>query len=110
MHFAMERLEVELCALADLRDGRFTAWNDVLRDEVTVLKDRESLRVFSSVCPHFGGEFDFDVSKGTARCRWHAWEFDLASGKCLSYPRMKTCLRHYNFEVRGEKVVVRVEQ
>lgn len=105
-----DEVEVAVCSLAELKGGRFTAWNDMLKDEVTVIQDGEAYRVFSSVCPHFGGEFDYDLNKKTAKCQWHAWEFDLKTGKCLTYPKLRTCLRLYPFEIKQGQIVVRASK
>jgi nitrite reductase/ring-hydroxylating ferredoxin subunit len=87
-----------LCSLSELRrEGRVTLWVDELRDEITAIASGPELKVFSSVCPHFGGEFDFSgLASGRLKCRWHAWSFDWRDGTCLSYP-LKTKLRHYDF-------------
>jgi len=62
--------------------------------------------VRSSVCPHFGGEFAVDVAAGRMRCKWHAWEFDIRSGRCLSN-QLKACLREYDtVEENGTIAVV----
>jgi nitrite reductase/ring-hydroxylating ferredoxin subunit len=87
-----------LCSLRQLRaNRRLTCWVDELRDEITALFLGDELLVFSSVCPHFGGELDFScVASGQATCKWHAWRFDLREGRCLSH-RLPTRLRHYQF-------------
>ena len=37
-------------------------------------------------------------------CPWHALEFDITTGRCVAYPRVK--LRQYPVRVEGEHVVV----
>jgi nitrite reductase (NADH) small subunit len=37
-------------------------------------------------------------------CPWHALEFDLTSGRCIAYPKVK--LRQFPVRVEGEHVVV----
>lgn len=42
---------------------------------------------FSAVCPHLGGPLHHgSVAGNRIRCPWHAYEFDLDSGRCLSKP------------------------
>jgi nitrite reductase/ring-hydroxylating ferredoxin subunit len=91
------------CRLSELRATKqITRWVDELRDELTALVLDGELVVFSSVCPHFGGEFDFSqVASGKLVCKWHAWSFDARSGECLKY-RLRTRLRHYSFHVDEE--------
>ena len=39
-------------------------------------------------------------------CPWHALEFDLTTGRCIAYPKVK--LRQFPVRVEGEHVVVTV--
>lgn len=39
-------------------------------------------------------------------CPWHALEFDITTGRCVAYPKVK--LRHYPVRVEGGHVVVSV--
>jgi nitrite reductase/ring-hydroxylating ferredoxin subunit len=39
-------------------------------------------------------------------CPWHALEYDLTTGRCLAYPRVK--LRQFPMRVEGEHVVVSI--
>ena len=76
------------------RDRVVTRWLDDLRDEVTGVLLDGRIVARSSVCPHFAGEFAVDLARGVFRCKWHAWEFDIRSGRCLSNA-FKGCLREY---------------
>ncbi len=87
------------CSLEELnRSKRVTRIVEELRDEITAIDLDGKTHVFSSVCPHFGGEFKFDRRAGKTWCKWHGYEFDIRSGKCLTFPKLKTCLRHYEFQ------------
>jgi nitrite reductase (NADH) small subunit len=39
-------------------------------------------------------------------CPWHALEWDLTSGRCIAYPKVK--LRQFDTRIEGEHVVVTV--
>jgi nitrite reductase (NADH) small subunit len=39
-------------------------------------------------------------------CPWHALEYDLTTGRCMAYPRVK--LRQFPVRVEGEHVVVSI--
>ena len=87
------------------RDRVVTRWLDELRDEVTgVLLDGQIV-ARSSVCPHFAGELAVDLAPGVFRCKWHAWEFDIATGRCLSL-NFKGCLRRYDTAERDGLVEI----
>ena len=73
------------CSVSELKKNRkITRWIDELKDEISAFYVDDQIRVMSTVCPHFGGEFDLDEEKCLLRCRWHGWKFDLKSGKSLT--------------------------
>ncbi len=37
-------------------------------------------------------------------CPWHALEFDITTGRCLAYPRVK--LRQFPVRIEGEQLIV----
>jgi nitrite reductase/ring-hydroxylating ferredoxin subunit len=55
-----------------------------LHDEISVFWMRGKPKAVSTICPHFGGEFDYDCDKEILRCQWHGWKFDLNTGKSLA--------------------------
>ena len=77
-----------------------TKWVLEWRDEISALIFKDELYVLSTICPHFGGEFNYSSKKGVLRCKWHNFEYDVTSGKLLIY-NLSTCLRHYPFEVNS---------
>ena len=78
-----EKSTYQFCSLAELKSKKkVTRYIEALRDEVSVFWMNGKPKAISSVCPHFGGEFDYDPGKEMLRCRWHGWKFDLHS--CLS--------------------------
>ena len=74
---------------------------DVWKDELIAFYDKsnDKIKIFSSVCPHFGGEIYYIKKKNELKCRWHNWKFCTETGKCLSYPIIGQ-LNPYNFEVK----------
>ena len=55
--------------------------------EILVTLTAEGPRVYSGLCPHLGGPLlEGDVNRGVLRCSWHAYEFDLVTGHCLTAP------------------------
>ena len=77
----------------------FIKFIDDIKDEVIVFIDKNNkIRVFSSICPHFGGAIQFDYKNDLLRCKWHGWKFSKENGKCLTHP-IKGKLNAYNFEV-----------
>jgi nitrite reductase (NADH) small subunit len=99
--------QFDFCSIAALkRHGRITRWIEVWRDELTAVRVRGRIHVFSSVCPHFGGElYDVDRRGERVRCRWHGWEFDLSTGRCVSFSA-KCRVRQYPFRENGDRLEI----
>ena len=81
-----------------LKERYIIKFYDELKDEVICFLDKdEKIKIYSSICPHFGGEIYYDKKNDYLRCKWHDWKFCKNTGKCLSYPIK---LNPYDFEVR----------
>lgn len=75
-----------------------------LKDEIICFLDKSNkIKIYSSICPHYGGEIYYDKKNDNLRCKWHDWKFCTNTGKCLSYP-MKLKLNPYNFKVKPNKL------
>ena len=73
------------CSVAELKQARrITKWIEELRDEISAFYFEEKIWVRSTICPHFGGEFEFNAHQGILRCKWHGWKFDVTTGKSLT--------------------------
>lgn len=45
---------------------------DEIKEEVIIFEDvNKKIKIFSSICPHFGGEINFIKSKNKFKCKWH---------------------------------------
>ena len=76
-------------------------------EEAVVLYNVEG-ELFASpdVCPHKGAPLSSgDLDGRIVMCPLHAWEFDVRSGECFSFPDW-TPLRRYDVRVEGEAVYV----
>ena len=75
-----------------------------IKDEIICFLDKDkNIKIFSSICPHFGGEIYYDNKKEYLRCKWHNWKFCKNTGKCLSYP-LKLSLNPYDFKFKPDKL------
>ncbi len=88
----MEKLFV--CNLSSIENGYIVKYIDTIRDEIIVFKFNNEILIRSSICPHFGGEIYFDRNKLILKCKWHAWEYEPKTGKCLTY-NIKSNVRNY---------------
>ena len=77
---------------------------DVLKEEIILFLDKEKeIIIFSSICPHFGGEIYYDKNEDILRCSWHDWKFCKNSGKCLSHP-LKSKLDQYELHMNPNEL------
>lgn len=82
-----------------INDRYFVKFIDKIKDEIIIFIDNKNeIRAFSSICPHFGGEIYFDFKNDLLRCKWHDWKFDKKDGKCISFP-IKGKLTNYDFNI-----------
>jgi nitrite reductase/ring-hydroxylating ferredoxin subunit len=98
--------KIRFCTIAELKEKTIiTKWVENWRDEVSAIFTENNIVVFSTICPHFGGEMELVKSPIQLRCKWHHWSFDLKTGKCLS-SKMPACLRKYSYQETDEYIEV----
>jgi len=97
--------KVFICSLGELINKKYIIKNiDEWKDELIVFGDsKDSIKIFSSICPHFGGEIILHKSKKFLTCKWHAWKFCKETGKCLSFP-IKGTLNPYEFKIEPKEL------
>lgn len=62
---------------------------------------------FQDACAHLGMEISSgDITDGIITCPWHGFQFDLATGECLTAPEVQ--LRSHAVRVIGNRVEVRL--
>ena len=87
-----------------LKERYIIKFYNELKDEVICFLDKDAnIKIYSSICPHFGGEIYYDKKNDYLRCKWHDWKFSKNTGKCLSYP-IKLKLNPYDFKVKPNKL------
>lgn len=91
---------VEIIPLANCRKdaGTFVSLAD---KELAVfhLPDQDRVFVIDNACPHAGGNLSGgEVTGRIVSCKWHQWEFDLATGVC-THSRLAR-VRTYPVEIR----------
>lgn len=94
-----------ICNEVELKKEKFIIkFFEELKDEVIIFFDRNNkINIYSSICPHFGGEIFYDFQKDILKCKWHGWKFCKNTGKCLTHP-IKGKLNLYNFEINPNKL------
>ena len=101
----MKNSLIYLCDYIDLKNNNYIIkFFDELKDEIICYLDPNGkIKVFSSICPHFGGEIFYNKKNNILNCKWHDWKFCSNTGKCLSYP-IKGILNPYDFEINPDNL------
>ena len=63
-------------------------------------------RVDGTYLPSAPGQFEFGLEFGVIRCPWHAYEYDLETGRALFVPEVKDRIVRYDVSVRDGRVLV----
>ena len=94
--------KIKFCKIDELKESApITKWVDEWKDEISAFLVEGEILVLSSICPHFGGEFERVAGTRELRCKWPGWKFNLDSGECLTF-KIPGGLNHYPFsEIDG---------
>ena len=53
--------------------------------QIAIFKRGEAVHALDNVCPHAGASLAHGYcDEKTVVCPWHCWEFEIATGKCLT--------------------------
>ncbi|MGB9692870.1 MAG: Rieske (2Fe-2S) protein [Candidatus Sumerlaeaceae bacterium] len=90
----------------DFSEGKIiTVW--VGPHSLAVVRANGKLCAFHSECPHRGAQLAQGNLEGTQiTCPWHAWQFDVATGKGLTNPHARLTLAPVFIE--GDSVFLEV--
>ena len=97
--------KIFFCTMEKLNEDKYVIkFFDELNDELIIFLDKDKkIKIFSSICPHFGGEIFYNPTKDELACKWHNWKFCSETGKCLTHP-IKGKLNTYNFEINPKNL------
>lgn len=77
--------------------------------EVAIFLVDGEVRAYENACPHQGGPIAEGEIEGTnVTCPWHAWTFDLRTGR-MAIGADFACLRRFDARVRGDVIEVALE-
>ncbi len=81
---------------------------DVLNGkEIALFKHEGKIYALANICPHRGGPLgEGSLDEGTVVCPWHAWSFDVKTGKCQTLPEVTQPV--FEVKIDGEDVLVNV--
>ncbi len=71
--------------------------------DIALIRTKKGIFAIDNVCPHMGGPLvEGHAEKHTVICPWHAWEFDLKTGDCKTYPGFKQ--KTFPVKTEGQEV------
>ena len=77
--------KIYFSSLQELKKNLFiTKWFNEIKDEIGGIYDGSNFFFYSSICPHFGGDFKYCKHTKKLRCNWHGWQFDITNGKSIT--------------------------
>jgi len=75
--------------------------------EIALFNLDGNFHAMNDTCPHRGGPLSEGfVENGVLTCPWHGWQFQLASGECLTNPSV--CQTKYAVKVAGDDILISV--
>jgi nitrite reductase/ring-hydroxylating ferredoxin subunit len=75
---------VYLCRIDEIPDGRGRTI-EVAGTRLAVIRDGDSVAVFSDLCPHAGGSLGSGwIEDGELLCPLHRWRFRPRDGRCTT--------------------------
>ena len=93
-------------ALSDFPEGAVRSM-ELGGQKVIVFRDGSSFTCFQNACAHLGFPIDDgEVENSIITCPYHQFQYDLASGECLTAPEVQ--LQPHAVRVVGTKVEVRI--
>lgn len=78
---------IKLAAYSDIPEGGSVFVQGPAGLEIALFRVQGEIFALNNACPHQGGPLaegqlhDFCVT-----CPWHAWDFDVRTGECVTYP------------------------
>ena len=92
--------------LADLVEERLTALT-LGEENILLWRSGGAVSCFANACAHLGMAIDGGaIDEGILTCPWHGFQYDLASGECLTAPEVQ--LQPFAVRVIGARVEVRL--
>lgn len=96
---------IRVAVLAEIPDG---AMKIVFNSLVVIANAGGRLHAFGNICPHAGGPIGEGILEGSVvECPWHAGQWDIATGKALTYLATAD-IPVFQVRVVGEDVEIRL--
>jgi len=98
--------KVKVGSISDIPEGKAKVI-DAAGKQIAVFNKEGKFYAISNTCLHQGGPLGEGLLAGeTVTCPWHAWEYDVKTGECLTTPGAK--VEKFNVIVENNEVFVEV--
>ena len=78
---------------------------ETANEPIAVFNVGGEFHAIGGTCPHAGGPLGEGTLNGTClTCPWHAWNYDVTTGKCLTVPTRS--VPKYEVKVEAGEVIV----
>lgn len=76
--------------------------------EIALFKSDGRLYAMDNVCPHRGAPLaEGHLEGNVVTCPWHAWQFNVTTGACLTVPASRA--HAYPVRVEGGEILIRLD-
>lgn len=102
---------IKVCKISELPSGQ-SKCVQVSGREIAVFNVKGKFYALDNACVHAGGSLHdgfLDEEKCQVACGWHAWGYDLATGKCVTHPRQDVFTNSYSVKVQGDDLYIEVK-
>jgi nitrite reductase (NADH) small subunit len=78
---------IKLASYTDVPEGGALCVRDPSGREIALFRVEGEIYALDNACPHQGAPLAEGHLEGYCiTCPWHAWDFDVRTGECLTYP------------------------
>ena len=78
---------------------------DAENEQIALFNIEGTYHAIDNICQHAGGPLGEGSTEGNVvTCPWHAWEYDVTSGACLTNPNVQQ--RSYPVTVEGNDIFI----
>ena len=93
--------------VSDIADGQARTF-EVTGTVIALFCSGGKFYAMDNRCPHRGGPLvEGHVEDNVVTCPWHAWQFDITSGKCQTMPGTKQ--KTYPVKIDGDIILINIE-
>ena len=101
---------IKVCKLSELLEGQSKSVQ-FTKNDIAVFNVKGKYYAIDNLCIHAGaplsdGSVDPDSCQVT--CGWHAWTYDLATGKCVSHPRQDVFSKCYSVKIQDDDIFIQI--